>query len=536
MTSALWRTNPRDRHSKIHLVIGWPREGKQETFAKSISLYICTPEKRIFRSHPISDDARSPPPSSGSFLTIHHDIRRSFDRLIPWSRIWEDDEQRLPTAAVADDMSLSCQDCYSDLLCGESAGILDGDDEAPEYSPEVEFPEDDDVQESIIAAFVEGEGDHAPGLDYPARFRSRSLDAAAREEAVAWILKPAGRTLADLRSRRTANRFARKCVGSSCRWQLLKYALGAGADSATACPRQVESRVGSANVRPLPEELAYVGFFYNSPAEANVRCVGAAVIRSPVHAYYSFQPLTAYLAVNYMDRFLSNHRLPRPNGWPLQLLCVASLSLAAKMEETLVPSFLDLQIEGARFIFEPRTIRRMELLVLSALDWRLRSITPFSFIHFFACKVDSARAFTRFLVSRATQFVLATIREIDYLDYGPSAVAAAAVLCAAGATPDLTLIDPEKAVSWCVGLSKERILSCFGLMQTVVIDDRRRKPPKVLPQLRVTTPAILSDSGFCSLLSSSSSGNKRRKLNHRRWVDEDEDEDEDDDDDDDGER
>lgn len=32
------------------------------------------------------------------------------------------------------------------------------------------------------------------------------------------------------------------------------------------------------------------------------------------------------------------------NGWPLQLLAVACLSLAAKMEERLVPSLLDLQV------------------------------------------------------------------------------------------------------------------------------------------------------------------------------------------------
>lgn len=32
------------------------------------------------------------------------------------------------------------------------------------------------------------------------------------------------------------------------------------------------------------------------------------------------------------------------NGWALQLLSVACLSLGAKMEETLVPTLLDLQV------------------------------------------------------------------------------------------------------------------------------------------------------------------------------------------------
>ncbi|KAG8049694.1 hypothetical protein GUJ93_ZPchr0009g742 [Zizania palustris] len=62
-----------------------------------------------------------------------------------------------------------------------------------------------------------------------------------------------------------------------------------------------------------------------------------------VQEYYGFLPLTAYLAINYMDRFLSLHRLPQEAGWAMQLVAVACFSLAAKMEETIVPSLLDLQ-------------------------------------------------------------------------------------------------------------------------------------------------------------------------------------------------
>jgi hypothetical protein len=36
--------------------------------------------------------------------------------------------------------------------------------------------------------------------------------------------------------------------------------------------------------------------------------------------------------------------LQQTDGWPWQLLSVACLSLAAKMEEPLVPSLLDLQV------------------------------------------------------------------------------------------------------------------------------------------------------------------------------------------------
>ncbi|KAG0543570.1 hypothetical protein BDA96_02G201500 [Sorghum bicolor] len=188
-----------------------------------------------------------------------------------------------------------------------------------------------------------------------------------------------------------------------------------------------------------------------------------------VQEYYGFLPLTAYLAVNYMDRFLSLHRLPEEDGWAMQLLAVTCLSLAAKMEETLVPSLLDLQVEGtSRYDFDPGTVGRMELIVLTALNWRLRSVTPFTFIDFFACKVDPGGRHTRCLIARATQVILAAMHDIEFLDHCPSSMAAAAVLCATGETPSLESVSPGAAVSWCIGLAEEGISSCYRLMRQLV--------------------------------------------------------------------
>ncbi|KAJ1289540.1 hypothetical protein BS78_02G172300 [Paspalum vaginatum] len=236
---------------------------------------------------------------------------------------------------------------------------------------------DDEPAASSIAELIGGEAEYSPRPDYPDRLRSRSIDPAARAEAVAWILK--------------------------------------------------------------------------------------------VQEYYGFLPLTAYLAVNYMDRFLSLHHLPE-DGWAMQLLAVTCLSLASKMEETLVPSLLDLQVEGtSRYVFEPGTVGRMELIVLTGLNWRLRSVTPFTFIDFFACKVDPGGRHARCLIARATRVILAAIHDIEFLDHCPSSMAAAAVLCATGETPSLESVSPGAAVSWCIGLAEEEISSCYRLMQQLAI-------------------------------------------------------------------
>ncbi|XP_062194782.1 cyclin-D2-1-like isoform X2 [Phragmites australis] len=228
-----------------------------------------------------------------------------------------------------------------------------------------------------------------------------------------------------------------------------------------------------------------------------------------VQEYYGFLPLTAYLAVNYMDRFLSLHRLPE-DGWAMQLLAVTCLSLAAKMEETLVPSLLDLQVEGTRYVFEPRTIGRMELLVLTGLNWRLRSVTPFTFIDFFACKVDPGGRHTGCLIARATKVILAAMHDIEFLDHCPSSMAAAAVLCATGGMPSLESVSPGAAVSWCIGLAEEGISSCYQLMQQLVIGNVQRRVATTAAVNLWCSDEVLS-SHSCSSSSSPPSPKRRKR-------------------------
>ena len=84
-------------------------------------------------------------------------------------------------------MSVSCSDRLTDLLCDEdSHEIFSG--ESPACASELDSPASC-IEESSIASFIEDERNFVPGFDYLARFQSQSLDASAREESVAWILK-----------------------------------------------------------------------------------------------------------------------------------------------------------------------------------------------------------------------------------------------------------------------------------------------------------------------------------------------------------
>ncbi|KAK9054114.1 hypothetical protein SSX86_025191 [Deinandra increscens subsp. villosa] len=101
-----------------------------------------------------------------------------------------------------------------------------------------------------------------------------------------------------------------------------------------------------------------------------------------VSAHYGFVALTTVLAVNYFDTFLISPSFQRDKQWMSQLVAVACLSLASKVEEIQAPLLLDLQMEGSRFVFESKTVMKMELLVLSSLDWKMNPVTPLAFFDY----------------------------------------------------------------------------------------------------------------------------------------------------------
>ncbi|CAH2043351.1 unnamed protein product [Thlaspi arvense] len=148
---------------------------------------------------------------------------------------------------------------------------------------------------------------------------------------------------------------------------------------------------------------------------------------------HQFGALCICLSVNYLDRFLSVHDFPSGKAWTVQLLAVACLSLAAKIEETEVPMLVDLQVGDPQFVFEAKSVQRMELLVLSRLEWRLRAITPCSYIRYFLRKMSKCdQEPSNTLISRSLQVIASKTKGIDFLEFRPSEIAAAVALSVSG--------------------------------------------------------------------------------------------------------
>ncbi|XAR51361.1 hypothetical protein NMG60_11005963 [Bertholletia excelsa] len=163
-------------------------------------------------------------------------------------------------------------------------------------------------------------------------------------------------------------------------------------------------------------------------------------------ACFGFRFSTALLSLTYFDRFISKRSIDNGKLWAVRLLSVACLSLAAKMEESKSPALSQYQIDD--FNFGSSVIQRMELMVLNTLNWKLLSITPFSYLHFFISKLCPQQP-----VSEATELILAI---------------AEAVLAVSDSQLTIKMLDLKMiAISPIGSLNKEDVYSCYNLMREI---------------------------------------------------------------------
>lgn len=184
-----------------------------------------------------------------------------------------------------------------------------------------------------------------------------------------------------------------------------------------------------------------------------------------VRGVYGFSALTAVLAVDYLDRFLAGFRLQRDNRpWMTQLVAVTCLALAAKVEETHVPFLVELQEVGdARYVFEAKTVQRMELLVLSTLGWEMHPVTPLSFVHHVARRLGASPHHGEFthwaFLRRCERLLVAAVSDARSLKHLPSVLAAAAMLRV------IEEVEPFRSSEY-----KAQLLSALHMSQEMVED------------------------------------------------------------------
>ncbi|KAJ6424356.1 hypothetical protein OIU84_025197 [Salix udensis] len=224
-----------------------------------------------------------------------------------------------------------------------------------------------------------------------------------------------------------------------------------------------------------------------------------------VIAHYGFSALTSILAFNYLDRFLSGpcyQKDSRP--WMIQLVAVTCLSLAAKVEEIHVPFLLDLQVEDTKYVFEAKTIQRMELLVLSTLKWKMHPVTPLSFLDHIIRRLGLKTQVHWEFLRRCEHLLLSAVSDSRSVSYPPSVLATATMMHVIDQVETFNPIDYQNQLLDVLKITKEKVNGCYGLIlelsrnRTDAINKSRKRKFESLPS---------SPSGVIGAVLSSDSSN-----------------------------
>uniref|UniRef100_A0A7N1A9X7 Cyclin D3 n=1 Tax=Kalanchoe fedtschenkoi TaxID=63787 RepID=A0A7N1A9X7_KALFE len=228
-----------------------------------------------------------------------------------------------------------------------------------------------------------------------------------------------------------------------------------------------------------------------------------------VVARHCFSAATTVLAVDYFDRFMARQRDKPDKPWMVQLTAVTCLSLAAKVEETQAPLLLDLQVEGAKFVFEPKTIQSMELLVLLTLQWRMHPVTPLSFIDHVTRRLGLKPHLQVDFLNRCHRVLTSIIPDSSWALYPPSALASATMLHV------IDLLDDEECCSdsiiehqnqlfrALITINKDKVSECYKLIHDLNISCGHRKRKGSTLQILSGSPKAVIDA-YLMVMSDSS--------------------------------
>ncbi|XP_015697924.1 putative cyclin-D7-1 [Oryza brachyantha] len=169
---------------------------------------------------------------------------------------------------------------------------------------------------------------------------------------------------------------------------------------------------------------------------------------------------TAFNAVNYLDRFLSINCHLRWEEWMVEVVSVACLSLACKLDEVTIPSLHDLQMEEAMgHSFRPSTVGDMELTLLKALRWRLACVTPFSFLLPAAATAAAA----------ASHILLRSLLDPSFLRFDASLLAASALVCTIHPQPHHLSAHVNRLIHP-LRQTDHEVKECFNMMRELNLD------------------------------------------------------------------
>ncbi|KAG2371884.1 hypothetical protein LR48_Vigan05g129900 [Vigna angularis] len=197
--------------------------------------------------------------------------------------------------------------------------------------------------------------------------------------------------------------------------------------------------------------------FYSLSSNARHRMHAVSMI-AKVATTEPMDTYIPYVAVNYFDRFISTNSLTELQGSSLldkvRLLAICCYTLSAKMRTKHFPQKQFLTRKEA--VYKTEVVMRIEFRILSGLDWRMRSITPFHFLDYYYPTFKRIGGFKRQSIN---EIIVQSQGEVYFAQFKPSEIAMSALLAATylGYSSKFTLIEGSIRLS-------DDLMACYQEM------------------------------------------------------------------------
>ncbi|KAI3753811.1 hypothetical protein L2E82_25875 [Cichorium intybus] len=142
-------------------------------------------------------------------------------------------------------------------------------------------------------------------------------------------------------------------------------------------------------------------------------------------------PLVPFLAITYVDRFLSkNLNIPvvlRGQGFEenLKLFVFCCVSMALKIR---CSDFSFVELLNKHQVAEERDLLVMELQILEGLRWKVRPVTAITFIHFFLPLLNTQDQKQFLPINTVSHIIVSIQKDVRFTEFRPSTLAASAIL------------------------------------------------------------------------------------------------------------
>ncbi|KAL1134104.1 hypothetical protein V6Z11_A12G083800 [Gossypium hirsutum] len=126
------------------------------------------------------------------------------------------------------------------------------------------------------------------------------------------------------------------------------------------------------------------------------------------------------------------------------------------------------KVEEARYVFDSKTIQRMELLVLSTLQWRMNPVTPISFFDHITRRLGLRTHLHWDFLRRCEHLLLFLITDSRFVTYTPSILAAATMLHVIKEVEPCHYPEYQKQLIAVLKACEDKVNACYKLISELL--------------------------------------------------------------------